>query len=394
MLASVGMLADPLAPLLASLGGLWLASLGGVSLWCHRLSQRVAVLDQLSPLDPWTELGSANLFESDRWPAALRASEPIALLHIALEQQKQTSKHRGHAIDSRLIQQTAQTLRSGCRRGVDDVFRRRSAADEFLVLVRGPEASHAGSIAQHLVLRLRAQGIAASIGAAWTTQTDHRQRQKLASAAASALRQAKATGHGGALTVMLPASTAEDVRAVPEPIVEEWTDPRRRIGPGDPVASLLYRVRDDARRAFPAHRLSLSIGENLPPLAVDDGRFMLALAALLVHVAGGSRHAHITAGLSTRAGLSPPRVGDAAEVADRMLRVCVEFDGAEAVPQTALLDACKRACEQDGGGWTVQPHCICLAWPIAGDARPSRPWLHLVPDADADRAASAAGGAS
>ena len=50
MLSSMGALADPsLSPVLAS-DRLWAASLGGIGLWCRRLSRWLAALERVSTL--------------------------------------------------------------------------------------------------------------------------------------------------------------------------------------------------------------------------------------------------------------------------------------------------------------------------------------------------------
>lgn len=390
MLSSVGGLAEPsLSPVL-TLGGLWLLMMGSLGLWCRRLSSRLAALDRVSTLDPLTGLGNGRLFESERWPAAMRTTQPLAVLHVDLDHLKQNNDLYGRAAGDRYIVRAAMALHASCRRGVDEVFRLHTAGDEFIVIVRGPEALQADIIAQHIVGKLGAQNISASVGAAWTASSHHLDRAKLLDAAEGALHRAKAAGRGRAVTVPLSVESDEDGNeAVPEAITEEWTNPRRCIAPSDRVAALLYRIRDDVRLAFPSHRISLSITESLPLLTADDGRFILAIATLLLHIATISRHAHITARLGTRAGLLPESSDDAAP----MLRVCVEFHQEEDATKPSLLEVCNRVCEQEGGAWMVQANCICLAWPRAHDSRPLQPTLRLVADKPAALVAGA-GGAS
>lgn len=388
MLFDAGVLADLALPPVLALGGLWLLTAGSVGLWCRRMSGRLAALDRVSTLDPLTGLGNGRLFESERWPAAVRTMLPLAVLHIDLDHLKQNNDRHGRVAGDRYIMRAATALRSGCRRGVDEVFRLHTAGDEFVVLVRGPEALQAETIAQNLVGKLRSQDISASVGAAWTASTDYRERAALLDTAEVALHQAKAAGRGRAVTVPQPVeSEGDSSEAVPEPVLEEWTNPRRVLAPCDRVAALLYRVRDDARLAFPSHRISLSVAENLPLLAVDEGRFTLAIATLLLHVAAFSRHAHITAGVGTRAGLLPESPEDETLV----LRVCVEFHAEGNAAKPSLLEVCNRVCEQEGGAWTARANCICLAWPVDPGARPMQPTLCLVAEEPAALAAGIGG---
>lgn len=391
MLSSLGLspLVDPSLPAVVTVGGLWLLSLGGVGLWCRHLSGRLTALACVSTLDPLTGLGNGRLFESERWPSALRASGPLAVLYIDLDHLKQNNDRYGRVAGDHYIAQAATVLRSGCRRGVDEVFRLHTAGDEFIVLVRGPEAQQAATIAENILGRLRAQGISASVGAAWTLATDHRERATLLHVAEQAMHQAKAGGKGRAVITAVPTAPPGDAsEAIPEPIAEEWAEPRRNFGPRDQAAAVLHRLRDDVRLAFPAHRISLVIAENLSPLTVDEGRFTLAVATLLLHVASISRHVHITAGMGTRAGLVP----DSPDDSTPMLRVCVEFTADQSTAQPSLINVCNRVCVQEGGAWIMQTNCICLAWPVAPDSRPSQPTLRLVAN-DAATPARTVGGA-
>lgn len=392
MLASLGLspLGDPSLPAVVTVGGLWLLSLGGIGLWCRHLSGRLTALACVSTLDPLTGLANGRLFEAERWPSALRASGPLAVLYIDLDHLKQHNDRHGRVAGDRYIAQAATVLRNGCRRGVDEVFGLHTAGDEFIVLVRGPEAQQVGTISENILGRLRARGISASIGAAWTRAIDHRERATLLHVAEQAMHQAKAGGKGRAVITAVPARpTSEPSDAIPASVAEEWTNPRRTSGPRDQAAVVLHRVRDDVRLAFPAHRISLVIADGLPPLAVDEGRFALAIATLLLHVASISRHVHVTAGMGTRAGLVP----DAPQDNRPMLRVCVEFTADQRAMQPTLINVCNRVCVQEGGAWTMQTNCICLAWPVASESRPSQPTLRLV-TMDATTPANAAGGAS
>jgi len=224
MLSSLGllMLREPSLSLVMTLGGLWLLSLGGIGLWCRRLSGRLEAIARVSTLDPLTGLGNGRLFESERWPSTLRMSGPLAVLYIDLDHLKCNNDHYGRVAGDRYIVQAATALRNGCRRGLDEVFRLHTAGDEFVDLVRGSEAQQSAIIAENILGRLRAQGISASIGAAWTLATDHRERATLLPAAEQAMQQAKSDGKGRAVVVAIPTErTGDPSESVPEPIEEE-----------------------------------------------------------------------------------------------------------------------------------------------------------------------------
>lgn len=353
--------------MLASLGllGALLLLVGGIGLWCHRLSARLRTLDRISMFDSLTGLGNSRLFESERWPSALRAEIPLAVLYIDLDQLKQRNNRYGRVDADRYVAQAAAVLRSACRRGVDEIFRLYKAGDEFVVLIRGLEAQQASTIAENILGRLRAQGISASIGAAWTRAIDHRERARLLDAAEQASHHAKAAGKGHAVVAAIPDVAASDESAaVPELLEQEQTVLRPHVRRCDQAPPVLYRIRDDVRLAFPTHRISLTIVETLPPLAVEEDCFTLVTVALLLYVASISRHLHITAGAGMRTGLTP----DSADEGARMLRVCVEFTANRAIVNPSLLEVCKRVCVQEGGAWTVQTNCICLAWPLVSDS--------------------------
>lgn len=383
-------LSDPHGPSALAVSGFWVLSLGGLGLWCGHLSRRVTALVGVSTLDPLTGLGNGRLFESERWPSALRSSAPLAVLFIDLDHLKQTNDRFGRVAGDRYIVRAAAALRGGCRRGIDEIFRLHTAGDEFMVVVRGPDAVEVATIADNILGRLRQEGLSASIGAAWTLAGDHRERSELLDAAERAMRKAKSDGKGRAVVVAIPARQAvSDSDPPPEPIEEDWTNPRRRVNACDQAAAVLHSLRDDVRIAFPAHRITIGLSPDLPPLAVDEGRFTLAIMTLLLHVASISRHIHITAGVGTRTGLQPNAPGDS----NPLLRVCVEFSAERPPTKPALLSTCQRICVQEGGAWTVQSNCICLGWPIRAAVRPSEPTLRLVADpTPSDALSTRAGG--
>ena len=164
------------------------ATVGFFAVWCASLGKRQRRLDSLSLYDPMTGLLSGRVFTAERWPAALRASEPVALLMLDLDELKQKNA-QGYAVGDRYIIDAARRLQR--RRGVDQVFRLHSAGDEFVILVTGADALNAERFGAVLLEDLCAHELAASIGVAFTSCTDYRARAKVREQAEANLRQAK-----------------------------------------------------------------------------------------------------------------------------------------------------------------------------------------------------------
>ena len=161
----------------------------GQLLWMARLTKRQRRLDSLSLYDGLTGLLSGRVFQREKWPAAVRATCPVAFLYVDLDDLKQINKDDGDkAGDSYIVAAAARLER---RRGVDQVFRLHTAGDEFGVLVLGESATNAAKIADLLVSDLKSVGISASIGAAWSRSLDHKTRAAVYGAAERAMQTAK-----------------------------------------------------------------------------------------------------------------------------------------------------------------------------------------------------------
>ncbi len=158
-------------------------------LWCATLSRRQRRLDALSLYDGLTGLMCGRVLDRERWPAAIRASSPVAFVYIDLDDLKARNTTGGDKAGDRYIKTAASRLER--RRGVDQVFRLHSAGDEFGILVVGESALRVGTFADLLVADLSSVGISASIGAACTVSTDHNVRQRVYEAAEANMREAK-----------------------------------------------------------------------------------------------------------------------------------------------------------------------------------------------------------
>ena len=187
-------------------------------LWCRRLGARIEALARLSTLDPLTGLPNGRVFEAEHWPAAVRSHEALCLLHIDLDHLKANNDRYGRALGDRYIVRAAMLLRQACRRGVDPVFRLHTAGDEFVVLLRGKDALHGATVAQHILCFLLRENISASIGVASTSSTAYQVRVALLEQAEQAMQQAKRDGKGRYRIHGLPLPSTQNPQAVPEAI--------------------------------------------------------------------------------------------------------------------------------------------------------------------------------
>ena len=198
--------------------------------WCLSLTRRLGRIERTSKLDPLTGLGSGDWLQSERWPAALRSGQPLAVVYLDLDHLKWTNDTRGHGAGDQYICAAAQVLSQAVRRGVDEVFRSHLAGDEFELLLVGP-LSDPRRRAETLLARLAARGVSASIGLAYTTELQFvPARAELRRLAEAACRQAKARG-GGCAVVAGP-----DLQTQPLAASRETTDPWRPVSqsPGLP----------------------------------------------------------------------------------------------------------------------------------------------------------------
>lgn len=218
--------------------------------WAFSLSRRLRQIERRSKLDPMTGLGSGDWLHTERWPAALRSGRPLGLVFLDLDHLKLRNDRFSHAVGDAYIRTAAAELVRALRRGVDEVFRLHTAGDEFVALLHGP-IRDPEKFAASLLGRLRARGVTASIGLAYSTQTEHvPERADLRNLAEASCREAKRRGGDcvviglgltasgavasalvvdGQIKPLRRASAAApgslDSTAVPEPIEDERTMP-------------------------------------------------------------------------------------------------------------------------------------------------------------------------
>ena len=200
--------------------------------WCLSLARRLRRIERHSNLDPLTGLGSGDWLNAERWPAALRSGQPLAVIYLDLDHLKWTNDTRGHGAGDRYICTAAAVLRQALRRGVDEVFRSHRAGDEFEALICDCHPDPRGR-AEALLQRLSEQGISASLGLAYTTERRFvPARAELRQLAEAACRQAKARG-GGCAIVVSPDAEAQDPERSPEPI-DPWRPAASTLEPKAP----------------------------------------------------------------------------------------------------------------------------------------------------------------
>jgi len=176
--------------------------------WCLSLARRLRRIERTSRLDPLTGLGSGDWLHAERWPAALRSGRPLGIVYLDLDHLKVTNDSLGHAVGDQYIRTAAEALSHAVRRGVDEVFRGHQAGDEFEVILHGP-IGDLGRCARSLLQRLSDRGVSASLGLAYTTETEFvPARAELRRLAEAACRQAKKQGGGCAVLAGLGLVTA------------------------------------------------------------------------------------------------------------------------------------------------------------------------------------------
>ena len=103
-----------------------------------------------------------------------RGKVPFALIYIDLDGLKRENDRRGHTAGDQMIRSAAKAIRSavGRRHDLDSLFRRSTAADEFLWVLEGSPLRIGVDRAEHILTALQSIGLSASIGVMeWDAQT-------------------------------------------------------------------------------------------------------------------------------------------------------------------------------------------------------------------------------
>ena len=137
------------------------------------IENRLGTIQQQTCVDPLTGLRNQQMFEI-RISSLLRGKVPFALIYIDLDGLKRENDRRGHTAGDQMIRSAAKAIRSavGRRHDLDSLFRRSTAADEFLWVLEGSRLPIGVDRAEQILTALQSIGLSASIGVMeWDAQT-------------------------------------------------------------------------------------------------------------------------------------------------------------------------------------------------------------------------------
>ena len=125
-----------------------------------RTKRQMDLLRQLATIDPLTALPNAQAFQQmlrQEWRHSELTHHPLSLLLIDLDQFRKVNWHQGHQEGDRLLQVTAEVLRTQ-QQACDSVAR--VGGDEFAWLMPGSDTLVLHERAEALQCALKAQGLA------------------------------------------------------------------------------------------------------------------------------------------------------------------------------------------------------------------------------------------
>ncbi len=124
----------------------------------HRVEfgNKLALLEQLTCYDALTGLRNQRMFE-DELATMLRNRTPLALIYIDLDGLKRVNPERGHQVADKMIRCAAKAIRASLQRRTDrkHVYRRGTAADEFLVMLERADLTTGILLAEQILMALR-----------------------------------------------------------------------------------------------------------------------------------------------------------------------------------------------------------------------------------------------
>jgi diguanylate cyclase (GGDEF)-like protein len=194
------------------------------------IGNRLGTIQQQTCFDALTGLRNQQMFEI-RVSSLLRGTVPFVLIYIDLDGLKAVNDRRGHAAGDHLIRLAVKAMRSAKHRkhDLDTLFRRSTAADEFLWLLEGSRIKIGIERAEQILTQLQLVGVSASIGVMeWDAQ-------KVAScveielAAEQQMQRAKREGRNRVCAQAVaehtaPAALPNVTESVPEAIPNEVTE--------------------------------------------------------------------------------------------------------------------------------------------------------------------------
>ena len=158
---------------------------------------KLALLEQLTCYDSLTGLRNQRMFEEEL-AIMLRNRTPLALIYIDLDGLKQINTQRGHQVADKVIRSAAKAIRASLQRRTDrkHIYRRSTAADEFLVILEHADLATGILLAEQILMALRMlpTPTTASIGVTEWNGHSHMTTDDLERAAELEMERAKADG--------------------------------------------------------------------------------------------------------------------------------------------------------------------------------------------------------
>ena len=158
---------------------------------------KFSLLEQLTCYDALTGLRNQRVFEEEL-AIMLRNRTPLVLIYIDLDGLKQINTERGHQVADKVIRSAAKAIRASLQRRTDrrHVYRRSTAADEFLVMLEHADLDTGILLAEQILMALRMlpTPTTASIGVTKWNGHSHMTTDDLERAAELEMERAKAAG--------------------------------------------------------------------------------------------------------------------------------------------------------------------------------------------------------
>ncbi|WP_449254590.1 diguanylate cyclase [Bosea sp. (in: a-proteobacteria)] len=181
-------------------------------------------LQRLTRIDGLTGLGNRRYFDeylAAEWKRGVRTGTPLSLLMIDVDHFKRYNDAYGHLAGDDVLKQVAGVIQNGAARSTD--LAARFGGEEFVVILVDVPQEGALHVAERLVERVRALGIAhdggrvtISVGVATAFPYGDGEPSQLLNAADAALFEAKNAGRDRVLAADLPVGFPQQ-RAVADP---------------------------------------------------------------------------------------------------------------------------------------------------------------------------------
>ena len=194
------------------------------------IGNRLGTIQQQTCFDALTGLRNQQMFEI-RVSSLLRGTAPFVLIYIDLDGLKAINDRLGHPSGDALIRSAAKAMRSAVNRlhDLDSLFRRSTAADEFLWILEGSRIDIGIQRAQEILTALQFVNISASIGVMeWDASPVATSVAAIELAAEQQMQRAKREGRNRVCAQAVrehtaPAALPNNTEPVPQAIPNEVT---------------------------------------------------------------------------------------------------------------------------------------------------------------------------